>query len=99
MMGSTHPIIEITELTQLVAQHLLLDSPESLVLLACTCRALEEQALSTLWSKQASLVVLIISTLPSDILTSPPPVPQVCDDDFCPAHFSWAFPAYKGRMG
>jgi len=44
-----HPIIEISELTQLVVDHLLLlDGQQSLVSLACTCRALEEQAFSTL---------------------------------------------------
>lgn len=37
------PVIEISELTQLFVDHLLLDSPKSLVSLACTCRALEEQ--------------------------------------------------------
>jgi len=63
------PIIEISELTQLVADHLLLDGQQSLVSLACTCRALEKQALSTLWSEQSSLDILIESTLPPDVLT------------------------------
>lgn len=65
----SHPIIEISELTQLVANRLLLDSPKSLVSLACTRRALEEQALSTLWSEQPSLVTLFTSALPSGTLS------------------------------
>jgi len=76
-----HPIIEISELTQLVADHLLPDDPRSLVSLACTCRALEEQALSTLWSEQSSLETLIRSTLPPGILFSPQLLPQVCNGD------------------
>ena len=67
-----HPIIEISELTQLVADHLLLVSPKSLVSLACACRALEEQTLSTLWSQQPSLDTLIKSTLPPGVLTRSP---------------------------
>ena len=59
-----HPIIEISELTQLTANHLLFVSLGSIVSLACACRALEEQALSTLWSEQPSLETLIESTLP-----------------------------------
>jgi len=76
-----HPIIEIIELTQLVADHLLLDSRQGLVSLACTCRALEEQALSTLWSEQSSPETLIQSTLPPGILSSPRFPPQVCNGD------------------
>ena len=65
-----HPIIEISELTQVIADYYLLDGKWSLVSLACTCRALEEQALSTLWSEryQWSLRTLIKSTLPPGIL-------------------------------
>jgi hypothetical protein len=82
-----HQIIEISELTQLVADHLLLVGSESLVSLACTCRALEEQALSTLWSEQWSLEILIKSILPPETLDRHrfPPV-QVRDSDCCPAH-------------
>jgi len=77
-----HPIIEISELTQLIVDHLLLlDGQQSLVSLACTCRALEEQALNTLWSEQPSLVILIQSTLPPGILSSPQFLPQVCSGD------------------
>jgi len=82
-----HPIIEINELTQLVADLLLLDGRQSLVSLACTCRALEEQALSTLWSEQSSLETLIKSTLPPGILSSPQFPPQVCNGD-----------CYRGRL-
>jgi hypothetical protein len=82
-----HQIIEISELTQLVADHLLLVGSKSLVSLACTCRALEEQALSTLWSEQWSLEILIQSTLSPEMLDRHrfPPV-QVRDNDFCLAH-------------
>ena len=72
-----HPIIEISELTQLVADRLLLVSPKSLVSLACTCRALEEQALSTLWSEQSLLETLIENILPPGIRTCSLSLPQV----------------------
>ena len=73
-----HSIIEISELTQLIADHcLLLGDEKSLVSLACTCRALEEQALSTLWSEQSSLVTLVKSTLPPGILPLSNPLLQV----------------------
>ena len=79
-LGSVpHQIIEISELTQLVIDHLLLDSPKSLVSLACTCRALEQQALSILWSEQSSLGTLIGSTLPHGTLSPARSPPQVCD--------------------
>lgn len=71
-----HPIIEISELTQLIANHLLPDGPEGLLSLACTCRALKEQALSTLWSEQPSLKTLVECTLPSGVLSSPQLLPQ-----------------------
>jgi hypothetical protein len=72
-----HPIIEISELTQVILDHCLLGNEWSLVSLACTCRALEEQALSTLWSEQSSFVTLIESALPPGILTPSKPLPQV----------------------
>ena len=73
-----HPIIEISELTQVIIDHcLLLGDKRSLVSLACTCRALEEQALSTLWSKQSSLETLIESTLPPGILPPSKPLLRV----------------------
>jgi len=77
-----HSIIEISELSQLVADFLLfLHGQQSLVSLACTCRALEEQALSTLWSEQSSLETLVRSTLPPGILSSPQFPPQVCNGE------------------
>ena len=73
-----HSVIEISELTQVIADHcLLLGYKQSLVSLACTCRALEEQALSTLWSEQSSLETLIESTLPPGIFPPSDPLPQV----------------------
>jgi len=84
-----HPIIEISELTQLVADHLLTDGKQSLVSLASTCRALEEQALSTLWSEQSLLDILIICTLPPGMSTpwSAQWPPQVCNGGRYLAHF------------
>ena len=73
--------IEISELMQLVVDHLLFDSPKSLVSLVCTSRALEEQALSTLWSEQSSLSTIIRSTLPPGTLSPSQSSPQVCDSD------------------
>jgi hypothetical protein len=73
-----HPIVEISELTQVVIDHcLLLGNGRSLASLACTCRAVEEQALSTLWSEQSSLETLIKSTLPPGILHPSNPLPGV----------------------
>ena len=73
-----HPITEISELTQIIADHCLsLGNCKSLVSLARTCRALEGQALGTLWSEQPSLATLIISTLPPGILPPSKPLPQV----------------------
>jgi hypothetical protein len=73
-----HPIIEISELAQVIVDHcLILGNKQSLVSLACTCRALEEQALSTLWSVQSSLATLIKSTLPPGIFPPSKPLPHV----------------------
>ena len=73
-----HSVIEISELTQVIADHcLLLGYKQSLVSLACTCRALEQQVLSTLWSEQPSLETLIESTLPPGISPPSDPLPQV----------------------
>ena len=84
-----HPIIEISELTQLVTDHLLLSDRESLISLAYTCRALKEQALSILWLKQASLKTLIEAALPSEILSPSQPLPQVCTIGPHPNRFSY----------
>lgn len=72
-----HPIIEISELAQAIVDHLLPYDKRSLVSLACTCRALKEQALSTLWSEQSSLVILIKSSLPPGVLPPSELPPQV----------------------
>ncbi|KAF9783788.1 hypothetical protein BJ322DRAFT_1196951 [Thelephora terrestris] len=78
-----HPIIEISELTQVILDHcLLLGNGQSLVSLACTCRALEEQALSTLWSKQSSLETLIRSTVRRGIMYSRRPLPQATNAEW-----------------
>ena len=96
---SLHPIIEINELTQLVTDHLLTISPGSLVSLACTCRALKEQALSTLWSEQRSLKTLVEATSPSEIPSPSQPLPHVCTDDpYTNCLFADAF-SPRGRDG
>jgi hypothetical protein len=74
-----HPIIEINELSQSVIDYLLVLSPKSLVSLACTHRALEEQVLAALWSEQSSLCTLVRSTLPSGVLSHSLPLPEVWD--------------------
>ena len=71
-------VFEIVELAQLIMDHLLNGGQRSLVSLACTCKALEEQALRTLWSnRQPSLSRLVSSTLPYDISSPRTPRPQV----------------------
>lgn len=60
-------VIEIIEVAQVVIDHLCDVSPKSVVSLACTCKALEEQALRTLWSNQPiPLRTLVRSTLIPD---------------------------------
>ena len=59
-------VIKISELAQLIIDCLVQISPESVVSLACTCKALEEQALSALWSDQDSLQRLVQCTLSVD---------------------------------
>ena len=54
-----HRVFKISELARLVALELVLVSQESVASLACTCRYLEEPALSTLWAKQVSLSSLL----------------------------------------
>ena len=87
LLSMPHPIVQIGELTQLVADLLLFDSPKSLTSLACTCRALEEQALSTLWSDQSSLKILVKSTIPSATLFPLRSPPQVRSRGCYWAHF------------
>lgn len=59
-----HRIFEIEELARLISHHLVSTDCYSAVSLACTCRSLEEPALSSLWELQNSLSTLIrVSTL------------------------------------
>ena len=98
---SSNPIVEISELTQLVVDHLLLDSPRSLVSLACTCRALEGQALSALWSEQSSLHILIKSTLPPRTLylSESESPPKVHNGDRSLAKFLMDLSSLQGSSG
>jgi len=57
--STPHHIFKISELTRLIASQLVLISRRSTVNLACTCRALEEPTLSTLWETQRSLFTLL----------------------------------------
>jgi len=57
--NTPHRIFKISELTRLIASQLALISRRSTVNLACTCRALEEPNLSTLWEIQQSLFTLL----------------------------------------
>ena len=57
--STPHRIFKISELTRLIAGHLILINPKSAVNLACTCRYLEEPVLSTLWETQWSLCTLL----------------------------------------
>ena len=57
--STPHRIFKISELTRLIAGHLILIDPEGAVNLACTCRYLEEPVLSTLWEIQYSLGILL----------------------------------------
>ncbi|KAF9780746.1 hypothetical protein BJ322DRAFT_279325 [Thelephora terrestris] len=87
-----HPIIEISELAQVIVDHcLILGHKQSLVSLACACRALEVQALSALWSEQSSLTVLIKSTLPPGVwsLSTPLPQPTKAEWDRFRRYASW----------
>ena len=54
-----HRIFEIDELARLISRHLVSTDPGSVASLACTCRFLEEPALSSLWELQDSLFTLI----------------------------------------
>ena len=63
--GSTsHRIFEISELTRLIASHLIPISRKSAVNLACACRYLEEPVLSTLWETQQRSLYLLLEVLP-----------------------------------
>ena len=64
---------------QVIADYCMLDDKWGPVSLACTCRASEEQALSTLWSEryQWSLRTLIKNTLPPGFSPPSKPLPQV----------------------
>jgi len=60
-------VFKLEELATRIATHLLAISPESVVELALTCRALEAPALGALWENEGSLSSLIERVLPKDI--------------------------------
>ena len=54
-----HPFFEIDDLVRPVIDDLVKTSRRSAVSLALTCRSLEEPALSSLWKRQNSLIILV----------------------------------------
>ena len=62
---ASHRVLNIGELTRVIASHLVSISQNSALNLACACRCLEEPVLSTLWEKQPFLHPLLM-TLPGD---------------------------------
>jgi len=61
--STPYRVLDISELTRLIASHLTLINRKSVVNFACACRCLEEPVLSTLWKAQRSLFTLL-KTLP-----------------------------------
>ena len=58
--STPYRVLKISELTRLIASHLvLIDAKDSAVSLACACQSLEEPILSTLWETQWSLFTLL----------------------------------------
>ena len=57
--SASHRVFKISELTRLIANHLIPISRESTVNLACACRYLEEPVLSTLWETNRLLETLL----------------------------------------
>jgi len=72
--GTPHRIFRISELTRLIAGQLTLISPKSTPSLACTCRYLEEPALSSLWQTQPLLDTLL-KVLPGETWSCDNPGP------------------------
>lgn len=63
------PVIETSEMAQVVTDHLVHVSPKSVASLGHIYKALEEQALCALASDRESLQRLVQRTLPPDILS------------------------------
>ena len=57
--STPYRVLNISELSRLIASQLILISPKSAVNLACVCRSLEEPILSTLWEIQVSFLTLL----------------------------------------
>ena len=79
--STPHRVFKISELTRIIAEHLVLIDNKSAVNLACVSRYLEEPALSSLWETQESFCTLLM-VLPEGILH--PELPErdgymVCD--------------------
>jgi len=62
--SASHRVFKISELTSLIASHLVLLSKESTVNLACTCWCLEEPVLSTLWEECQFRFEALLEVLP-----------------------------------
>ena len=71
-------VFNISELTRLIASHLIPISQKSTVNLACACRSLEEPVLSTLWEEQSALYTLL-EVLPGATWDRGPHMHVVCD--------------------
>ena len=69
MIGDSafHRVFKINELARAITSRLIPTSQKSIVKLACTCRYLEELALSALWETQIWLDTLL-KVLPGGIL-------------------------------
>ena len=61
MIGDSafHRVFKINELARAITSRLIPTSQKSIVKLACTCRYLEELALSALWETQTQLYILV----------------------------------------
>ena len=77
------PVMEISELAQLVANHMLLNSPNSLVSVARTCRGPKKQTLGTSSCGQNNPSRRLSSEAPYHWALYPPSSyhPQVCNTD------------------
>jgi len=62
--NATHRVLKISELTRLIASHLVLTNPQSAVNLSRACRCLEEPTLSILWGARQWSLCTLLKVLP-----------------------------------
>jgi len=84
--NATYHVLKISELTRLIASHLVLTNQKSAVNLACACRYLEEPTLSILWGAQQWSLCTLLKVLPKgtweypspdeDVVCCPGPLPR-----------------------